>query len=67
MSSLIMPLPSVGMFDAAQWQTVPIPYALFGRRTQCASAGGAWPKAAETVLGAVRARHAARRRADCRP
>ncbi|WP_193100220.1 type II secretion system protein GspL [Burkholderia sp. Z1] len=54
MSSLIVLLPSIGTFDAENWQAVAMPYALFDRRGQLVRAGSAhrdaWPKAASTVL-----------------
>ncbi|WP_129515246.1 type II secretion system protein GspL [Burkholderia stabilis] len=54
MSSLIVLLPSIGTFDAENWQAVAMPYALFDRRGQLVRAGrvhrDAWPKAASTVL-----------------
>ncbi|WP_048247322.1 type II secretion system protein GspL, partial [Burkholderia cepacia] len=54
MSSLIVLLPSIGTFDAENWQAVAMPYALFDRRGQFVRAGrvhrDAWPKAASTVL-----------------
>ncbi|VWD50730.1 general secretory pathway protein L [Burkholderia lata] len=54
MSSLIVLLPSIGTFDAAGWEAIEMPYALFDRRGQFVRAGRtcreAWPKAASTVL-----------------
>ncbi len=54
MSSLIVLLPPLDVFDAASWATMPMPYVRFDGRAQLTHAGDAlphaWPRTAVTVL-----------------
>lgn len=54
MSSLIVLLPPLDVFEAESWTTMPMPYARFDGRARLTHAGDAlpraWPQAAATVL-----------------